>query len=151
MATRTVAPSEVSEINVTPMVDVMLVLLIIFMVITPMLQQHISVNMAQARNPSEMADAQRTDAVVLAITRDGKIYLGSDPVTMADVSAKVKDLMAASTEKVVFIKGDVRAKYGVVADVVDGIRAAGVQDIGLLTEKMQGAAANPNVPPPPLP
>ena len=81
MAYKAKAPGAVSDINVTPMVDVMLVLLIIFMVITPMLQKGVSVDMARVNNPRPMQDADKEDATVLAITRDGKIYLGSDPIT----------------------------------------------------------------------
>ena len=79
MAKKTTTLGAVSDINVTPMVDVMLVLLIIFMVITPMLQKGVSVDMARVQNPRSMADADKEDAVVLAVTRDGKNYLGSTP------------------------------------------------------------------------
>lgn len=91
MAGKLKAPGAVSEINVTPMVDVMLVLLIIFMVVTPMLQKGVSVDMARVSNPRPMADADKEDAVVLAVTRDGKIFLGSAPIMLRDITSKVKD------------------------------------------------------------
>ena len=125
-----------SEINVTPMADVMLVLLIIFMVVTPMLQKGQSVELARTRNPVDMKEADRDDSVIIAITRDGKFYLGQDKVNVDDLAAKVNDLLATKLEKRVFVKSDSRAKYGDVVMVVDNIRNAGVDQIGLLTERM---------------
>jgi biopolymer transport protein ExbD len=143
MATKREPPGAVSDINVTPLVDVMLVLLIIFMVITPMLQKGVSVDMARVNNPRDMHDADKEDATVLAITRDGKIYLGSDTIAVDKITAKVKDRVADKLDKTVYIKSDARAKYGDVVTVVDAVRAAGVDAVGLLTEKVQtrGAAA----------
>jgi biopolymer transport protein TolR len=132
-----------SNINVTPMVDVMLVLLIIFMVITPMLQKGVSVEMAKTNNPREMQDADKEDAVVVGITRDSKVYLGSDQVAPADLGPKVRDLLEKRNDKTVYIKCDARAKYGVVVDAVDNIRTAGVDQLGLLTEQRKGGAATP--------
>ena len=125
-----------SEINVTPMADVMLVLLIIFMVVTPMLQKGQQVELAKTRNPVDMKEADRDDSVIIAITRDGKFYLGQDKVNVDDLAAKVNDLLATKLEKRVFVKSDSRAKYGDVVMVVDNIRNAGVDQIGLLTERM---------------
>jgi len=135
MAKKTVSLGAVSDINVTPMVDVMLVLLIIFMVVTPMLQKGVSVDMAKATNTRDMADADKEDAVVIAITRDGKIYIGSDPFQMDQITTKVKDLIANKLDKTVYLKSDQNAKFKDVADVVDNIRAAGVDSVGLETEK----------------
>jgi biopolymer transport protein ExbD/biopolymer transport protein TolR len=125
-----------SEINVTPMADVMLVLLIIFMVVTPMLQKGQQVELAKTRNPVDMKEADRDDSVIIAITRDGKFYLGQDKINVDDLAAKVNDLLATKLEKRVFVKSDSRAKYGDVVSVVDNIRNAGVDQIGLLTERM---------------
>ena len=125
-----------SEINVTPMADVMLVLLIIFMVVTPMLQKGQSVELARTRNPVDMKEADRDDAVLVAVTRDGKFYLNQDRVNVDDLAAKVNDLLATRLEKTVFVKSDFRAKYGDVVQVVDGIRNAGVDRVGLLTERL---------------
>jgi len=135
MAKKTVSLGAVSDINVTPMVDVMLVLLIIFMVVTPMLQKGVSVDMAKATNTRDMADADKEDAVLIAITRDGKIYIGSDPFQMDQITTKVKDLIANKLDKTVYLKSDQNAKFKDVADVVDNIRAAGVDSVGLETEK----------------
>src|SRR5436190_5976984 len=125
-----------SDINVTPMADVMLVLLIIFMVITPMLQKGQSVDLARTRNPVDMKEADRDDAVLVAITRDGKFYLNQDRVNIDELAARVNDLLATRLEKTVFVKSDFRAKYGDVVQVVDGIRNAGVDRVGLLTERL---------------
>ena len=125
-----------SEINVTPMADVMLVLLIIFMVVTPMLQKGQSVDLARTRNPVDMKEADRDDAVLVAVTRDGKFFLNKDRVGIDDLAAKVNDLLNTRLEKTVFVKSDFRAKYGDVVQVVDSIRNAGVDKVGLLTERL---------------
>ena len=80
----------VADINVPPMVDVMLVLLILFMVITPLLQKGVSVDLAKTHNPRKMPDAEKTDAVELAVTRDGKIFLNAQPVLLADIPSRLK-------------------------------------------------------------
>ncbi|MBZ5514483.1 MAG: biopolymer transporter ExbD [Acidobacteriia bacterium] len=144
MALKRTMAGPVSDINVTPMADVMLVLLIIFMVITPMLQRGFSVDMAKAENPRPMQDADKEDAVLLAVTRDGKVYLGSDRVRLDEITAKVKDRIASKLDKTVFVKSDARAKYGDVVAVVNNVRAAGVDSLGLLTEKLERRA--PSVP-----
>lgn len=125
-----------SEINVTPMADVMLVLLIIFMVITPMLQKGQTVELAKTKNPIDMKEADRDDAVLVTVTRDGKLYLGQEKVSVDALATKVNDLLASRLEKKVFVKSDLRAKYGDVVQVVDNIRNAGVDQIGLLTERL---------------
>jgi biopolymer transport protein ExbD/biopolymer transport protein TolR len=134
------APPPVADINVTPMVDVMLVLLIIFMVITPMLSKGVSVDMVKTRNPIAMQAADKSDAVLIAVTRDGKVYLGSDQLPAEDLPPKVKDLLTNRLDKTVFLKADQRANYGKVVDVVDNLRAAGVDNLGLLTEQLQEKA-----------
>jgi biopolymer transport protein ExbD/biopolymer transport protein TolR len=125
-----------AEINVTPMADVMLVLLIIFMVITPMLQKGTPVELAKTQNPVDMPDADHDDAVLVAVTRDGKFWLGQDRVAVEDLAAKVSDLLSAKMDKTVFVRSDYRAKYGDVKQVVDTIRSAGVDKVGLLTERV---------------
>jgi len=127
----------ISNINVTPMVDVMLVLLIIFIVITPMLTKGISVDRVKARNPASMAPADKDDACVVAITRDGKVYLGKAQSPPAELGPKIKDMISNKLDKTVYVNSDSRAKYGLVVDVVDNIRTAGVDQIGLLTEKVE--------------
>jgi biopolymer transport protein TolR len=135
-----------SNINVTPMVDVMLVLLIIFMVITPMLQKGQSVDMAKVNNPVPMPDADKEDALLIVVMRDGQIYFGTDRVTADELSNKVKDRLANKVNKQVFIRADTRAKYGSVVDVVDNVRSAGVDDVGLLTEQKQTGPASTKPP-----
>ncbi len=133
------APPPVSEINVTPMVDVMLVVLIIFMVITPLLSKSVPLDMAKARNPITMGDADKEDAVIVAITRDGQTYLspGLQKLPPDQLTQKVKDLLTNRAEKTVFIKADARAKYERVEEVVDDLRAGGVDQLGLLTDQVQ--------------
>jgi biopolymer transport protein TolR len=133
-----------SDINVTPMVDVMLVLLIIFMVVTPMLQKGISVDMAKVNNPEQMPDADKEDALLVSITRDGKVYFGSEQIGDVDgLTQKVKDRLANKPDKRVYVKADMRARFGGVVKVVDSVRAAGVDDLGLLTDQRKT-----NTPPP---
>jgi biopolymer transport protein ExbD/biopolymer transport protein TolR len=127
----------VSDINVTPMVDVMLVLLIIFMVITPMLSKGIQVQMVKTKNPIPMQAADKSDAILVAVTRDGRSYLNSNQMPPEDLAPKVKDLLTNRLDKTVFIRADQRAKYEKVVDVVDNLRAAGVDQVGLLTEQIQ--------------
>src|ERR1043165_2077650 len=131
-----------SSINVTPMVDVMLVLLIIFMVITPMLQKGVSVDLAKTNNPTQMPDADKEDALLVAVTRDGKVFFGSDQISPDQLTNKIKDKLANRVDKRVFVRADARTKYGNVVEVVDNVRSAGVDQLGLLTEqRRQGAAA----------
>ena len=124
-----------SDINVTPMVDVMLVLLIIFMVITPMLNNKVNVDLPKADAAVVMEDANKEDAVVVAVTRDGRTFLGADQVTIDDLGPKISAKLENKTAKEVFFRGDSRANYGKVMDAVDGIRSAGVTQLGLLTER----------------
>ena len=131
------APPPVTDINVTPMVDVMLVILIIFMVITPMLSKGVSVDMVRTKNPISMQAADKTDAVIVAVTRDGKCYLGSTQISPDDLAPKVKDLLANRLDHMVFLRADSRARYEKVVDVVDNLRSAGVDQLGLLTEQIQ--------------
>ena len=126
-----------SNINVTPMVDVMLCLLIIFMVITPMLANKVNVELAKVDNPTPMADADKEDAVVIAVTRDGRIFLGQNQVSEADLTSKVGDALKDKTSKQIYIRADARAKYGTVTDAIDDVRSAGVDEVGLLTEQRQ--------------
>ncbi len=126
-----------SNINVTPMVDVMLCLLIIFMVITPMLANKVNVELAKVDNPTPMADADKEDAVVLAVTRDGRVFMGQNQVSETDLTSKVADALKDKTSKQIYIRADSRAKYGTVTDAIDDVRAAGVDEVGLLTEQRQ--------------
>ena len=129
-----------SDINVTPMVDVMLVLLIIFMVVTPMLQHGVTVDMAKVNNPEQMPDADKEDAMLIAVMRDGKVFFGTDRIDVADLTQKIRDRLANRTDKRVFIKADARAKFGAVVEVVDNVRSAGVDQLGLLTDQKKSGA-----------
>jgi biopolymer transport protein ExbD/biopolymer transport protein TolR len=133
-----------SNINVTPMVDVMLVLLIIFMVITPMLQKSVTVELAKTNNPTPMEDADKEDALIVAVTNDGSIYF--DRVKLqnpGDLTQKVKDAVENRVNKEVFVKADARAKFKSVVDVVDNVRSAGVDELGLLTEQRRTTTPTP--------
>jgi biopolymer transport protein ExbD len=137
--------AQMASPNVIPMADIMLVLLIIFMVVTPMLQKNMPVDMAKTDNAHDMQDADKDDAIVVAITRDGSIYLGHTMVRKEEITGQVKDRISNRLDKTVYVKSDARAKYGDVVAVVDEIRSAGVDQLGLLTEKNQGR----QTPPPP--
>lgn len=136
-----------SNINVTPMVDVMLVLLIIFMVVTPMLQKGMSVEMAKVSNPVDMPNADRDDAIIVGISRSGDIFLGNQKTPLDQISSLVRDRISNRVDKTVFIKSDGRAKYGDVVRLVDEVRSAGVDNVGLLTDKIE--QNRPPSPPPP--
>ena len=125
----------INDINVTPMVDVMLVLLIIFMVITPMLSKGVSVDMVRTRNPIAMDDADKEDSVLVAVTRDGQAFLGTKRVTNEELQAQVNDQIGTRMNKTVYLKCDARSKYERVVEVVNLIRASGCDQLGLLTEK----------------
>jgi biopolymer transport protein ExbD/biopolymer transport protein TolR len=127
-----------SNINVTPMVDVMLVLLIIFMVITPMLQNKVQIDMAKVENPTSMPDADKDDAIVVAVTRDGGVFLGQNRVDPNQLGTLVRDKLADKTDKTIFIRADARAQYKAVEDAIDDVRTAGVEEVGLLTQKKEG-------------
>ena len=124
-----------SNINVTPMVDVMLVLLIIFMVITPMLTNKVDIDMVKAQNSVPMPDANKDDAIVVAITRDGGIFLGQDKTTLAELGSKVSDRLASTPGKTIYVRADSRAQYRAVEDAIDAVRTAGVDEIGMLTQR----------------
>jgi len=126
------------------MVDVMLVLLIIFMVVTPMLQKGVSVDMAQVNNPEQMPDADKEDALLVSVMRDGTVYFGTDKIEPDNLTGKVKDRLTGKPDKRVFVKADARARFGSVVQVVDAVRAAGVDDLGLLTDQKK---ATPGAPP----
>jgi len=128
------ASSVIADINVTPMVDVMLVMLIIFMVITPMLTRGVSVEMAKTTNPIALQDADKDDAILIGVTRNGDTFLGSTRTPPDQLPSKVKDLLTNRLNKTVYLKCDARSRYERVVEVVDNLRAAGVDNIGLLTE-----------------
>ena len=127
-----------SNINVTPMVDVMLVLLIIFMVITPMLNNKVNVDLPRVTAATIMENANKEDAIVVAVTRDGKTFVGGDQLGLDAIGSKVADLLsrktAADADKTVYLRADSRANYGKVMDTIDAVRTAGVSQLGMLTD-----------------
>jgi biopolymer transport protein ExbD len=127
----------VVDINVTPLVDVMLVLLIIFMVITPMLSKGVSVDMVRTRSHIAMDEADQEDAVLIAITRDGSVFLGRSRIEPRALKGEVEDLLTTRIDKTVYVKSDARARYERVVEVVNILRSAGCDQVGLLTEKLE--------------
>jgi len=126
-----------SNINVTPMVDVMLVLLIIFMVITPMLQNKVQIDMAKVDNAVAMPDADKDDSIVVAVTRDGGIFLGQNRVDPSELGGLVRDKLADKTDKTIYVRADSCAQYRAVEDAIDDVRTAGVEEVGLLTQRRE--------------
>src|SRR2546430_17537339 len=126
LATRNEGAKVNSNINVTPMVDVMLVLLIIFMVVTPMLQKGVTVDLAKVNNPEQMPDADKEDALLVAEMRDGKDFLGNDQIAVDQLTGKIKDRITAPTDKRVFVRANARARFGSAIAVEASVRAAPV-------------------------
>jgi len=132
--------------NVIPMADIMLVLLIIFMVVTPMLQRGFAVDMARVDNPTDMPDAERDDAIIVAVARDGRIFVGNTQTPEDQLTATIRDKVSDRTNKQIYIQSDRRAKYIDVTKVVDDVRSAGVDEVGLLTERIERQGATPTAP-----
>jgi biopolymer transport protein TolR len=125
-----------ADINVTPMADIMLVLLIIFMITTPLLQTGVTVNLPKAKNPLDAPEADSKDAVIVAVNRDGRLFLSKSLTTESDLDEfLVKRFSGGEINKTVFLKGDQAVAYGRVVDLVNLCRKAGVERIGLMTEK----------------
>ncbi len=146
MAFKPKAPPVMAAPNVIPMADIMLVLLIIFMVITPMLHKGAPVNMASARNVDAMQGADKDDALIVAVTHDGRFYLGNQTLGLDEITDQIKDQISNRLDKTVYVRSDARAKYGDVVKAVDAVRSAGVENLGLLTEKI--ATGKAPLPPP---
>ena len=125
-----------SDINVTPMADIMLVLLIIFMITTPLLQTGITVNLPKAKNPLQAEGAESKDATVVALDRQGRVFLGKSQTTeTALMDALTKKFSGGEINKVMFLKADTAVLYGRVVEIVNECRKTGVERIGLMTEK----------------
>ena len=119
---------QMSTPNVIPMADIMLVLLIIFMVVTPMLTKGLTVELAKVQNPSDMPDADKDDAIIVGVSASGDVYLGSSKSDITQIADQVRDRISNKLDKTVFVKSDGRAKYGAVVKIVDEIRSAGVDN-----------------------
>ena len=126
-----------ADINVTPLVDVMLVLLIIMMLVAPMLQQGVSVKLPTAANTVDKPEVQ--GQTVVAIARDKSMYLNAKPVQEGEMATKVNELLENAKEKIVLIKADEEVEYGAVMAAMDQLRQAGIEDIGLITERKKGS------------
>ena len=124
-----------ADINVTPMADIMLVLLIIFMITTPLLQTGVTVNLPKAKNPLDAPEADSKDAIVVALTREGRIYLQKTPITEDELIKYVTDRLTGEINKTMFLKADQSVSYGRVVQIVNQCRKAGVERIGLMAEK----------------
>src|SRR6266436_3849457 len=135
-----------SEINVTPMVDVMLVLLIIFMVVTPFLQQGIQVAIPrEMRNPDEDQAINKESSVIISVPKDGDYYLGKKKVNLDDLKSAVEKALANKKEedKIVYIKSGVEVSYGEVVKVINAVREKGVEKIGLVADRKKKGATAP--------
>jgi biopolymer transport protein TolR len=131
------AGSVIATPNVIPMADVMLVQLIIFMVVMPMVNRDARVDLAQVANPVDMPNAEKDDAVVVAISSDGTVFLGNKVTPLEEISSRVRDRISGRVDKTVYIKSDARTKYCDVVRLVDQVRTSGVDSVGLLTDKIQ--------------
>ena len=127
-----------SDINVTPLVDVMLVLLIIMMIVAPLLQQGVAVTLPVATNTSEKPETQ--EQTVVAITADKRFFVNAVQVQQNDLARRIEQLLEEKKEKIVIIKADVDVEYGAVMEAMDTLRAAGIEDMGLITETRRAAA-----------
>ena len=136
MARKIAGGSVVAEINVTPMADVMLVLLIIFMITTPLLQTGITLNLPKARNPLDAPEADSNDAVVISLNRAGQIYRAKTPLTEDQLFDFLRTRFAGSEvqDRAIFLRADTALAYGRVVEIVNGSREAGIDRIGLMTE-----------------
>ena len=129
-----------ADINVTPLVDVMLVLLIIMMLVAPMLQKGVDVTLPKAANTTDKPDTQ--GQTVVGIQANKTIFLNSVPVRPADLTSRVADLMESATDKMVLIKADEDVDYATVMETMDNLRSAGVEDMGLITERKVRSGGN---------
>lgn len=127
-----------ADINVTPLVDVMLVLLIIMMLIAPMLQQGVSVKLPQASNTADKPETQ--DQTVVAVTADKRMYLNGVPIQESELASKILAIIESKKEKIVLIKGDEEAPYSAIMNAMDRLREANIENIGLITERKIGRA-----------
>jgi biopolymer transport protein ExbD len=125
-----------ADINVTPLVDVMLVLLIIMMLIAPLLQQGVAVTLPEAGNSGEKPDTQ--DQTVVAIDARGHFYVNALPVANDDLVPRVQKALEDKKEKLVYLKGDKDAKYSAIMEAMDAMRKAQIENIALITERKQG-------------
>jgi len=127
-----------SDINVTPLVDVMLVLLIIIMIIAPMLQKGVELNMPYATNTQDKPDT--ADQTVVAVDAKGYLYVNTKQLPEDQVVGRLKTILETKTDKTVYLKGDKDAKYGAIMQMMDALRHAQIDTVGLITERPGGNA-----------
>ena len=120
-----------SEINVTPLVDVTLVLLIIFMVTTPMLQRGTDIQLPTAQ-ASQVKEEER---ITLTVTRDSRILVNNKEVPRKELETRLKSMIGSGKERVLYLRGDARVPYGFVIDVMDAIKSSGIETVGMITER----------------
>ena len=121
-----------SDINVTPLVDVCLVLLIIFMVVTPMLQKGVPVNLPVTEDPDKTPDTEKQ--LQISVKSDGSVYLGPNVVRKDQVEAQLKEIFERTPDREIAVKGDRHVKYGDVLDVLKACREVGFNDVGLISQ-----------------
>jgi biopolymer transport protein TolR len=129
-----------SDINVTPLVDVMLVLLIIMMIVAPLLQQGVAVTLPRALNTAEKPETQ--DQTVVAITADKRFFVNAVQIQKSDLRRRIEDVLESKKERIVIIKADEDVEYGAVMEAMDELRASGIEDMGLITETRRGDRTN---------
>ncbi|MBX3290736.1 MAG: biopolymer transporter ExbD [Acidobacteria bacterium] len=132
-----------SDINVTPMVDIMLVLLIIFMIVTPMLQAGVTVNIPKNMNtPEEDAEITKDTSVVIAIPDNNSFYIGTDPYPLTELGEKIKTMMQDKppAQRIVYIKSGIDVDYGTVVQAIDTIRQQDIDKVGLVADRKKGTA-----------
>jgi biopolymer transport protein TolR len=132
-----------SDINVTPLVDVMLVLLIIMMVVAPMLNQGVPLTLPEADNASPKPDT--SDQTVVSVDSSGYFYVNAvGPISKDDVPKRLQDIFEQKGQKIVFLKGDTDAPYGAIMDVMDALRKAQIDTVALITERKKGKSQGGN-------
>jgi biopolymer transport protein ExbD len=129
-----------ADINVTPLVDVMLVLLIIMMLVAPMLQTSVQLELPQSTHRVDKPETQ--EQTVLAIAANRSLYLNAKAVSEAELATRINEVLEGKTQKIVIIKADKDVEYGAVMAAMDQLRAAGIEDIGLITDQRKGVGGS---------
>ncbi len=128
--------SSLADINITPLVDVVLVLLVIFMITAPVLQSGIEVNIPKTRTVKEIMEQR----LVVTIDRDQNVFLGDKPVNVHDLGQRLRDASGDSGKKVIYLRADVRVPFGAFASVMDAVKQAGITNISVVTRPLDQAA-----------
>ncbi|HEY1578074.1 MAG TPA: biopolymer transporter ExbD [Terracidiphilus sp.] len=126
--------SSLADINITPLVDVVLVLLVIFMITAPVLQSGIEVSIPKTRTVKEITEQR----LVVTIDRDQQVFLGDRPVNLSDLGQKLRDSSGPDTKKVIYLRADERVPFGAFASVMDSVKQAGITNISIVTRPVEG-------------